>query len=79
MGIEFNIIREREGYPEALRLYQQRLNQHGGTLLQIMSAKDIMAQCLEIEKELRGLQSRGGGASGSAIEEVRNFLSETVH
>jgi hypothetical protein len=80
MGIEFNIIRERENYVEALKLYQQRLNQHGDTLLQIMSAKEIMEKILDIEKELRSLTSHGGGQSGSAIEEVRNFLSEeTVH
>jgi len=81
MGIEFNILREREGYIPALKQYQYRLNQHGGTLTGIMSAKDVMNQILEIEKELRSLTSHGGGHSGSAIEEVRNFLAEpeTVH
>ena len=79
MGLEFNHVRETKGYIAALKKYQQRLNEFGGTLADIMSPKDIMDKILDIEKELRSLSSSGSSGTGSALDEVRHFLGSTVH
>lgn len=79
MGIEFNILKESEGLVPALKQYQYRLNQHGGTLLDIMSAKEIMSAMLEIDDKLKEHTSGGGTGAGTPLDETRKFLTGTVH
>lgn len=78
MGREFNKVRESHGYVTAIKLYQKRLNEYAGTLCDIMSPKDIMDKILDIERELK-VHSAAGTGSGSALDELRGFLSGTVH
>jgi hypothetical protein len=78
MGMEFNKTRADKGYVAALKLYQHRLNEYAGDLCDIMSPKDIMDKVLDIEKELKTHTSTGAG-SGTPLDEVRYFLSESVN
>jgi len=72
MGIEFNHLREKNK-TQAWKTYQRRLNENAGQLCEIMSMKDIVELSMRIESEIK---SESGGTSGSALDEVRGFLSD---
>jgi hypothetical protein len=78
MGLEFNRMMEEDGPIAAWKMRQKRLNEHMGTLAEVMSVRDIMEETRRIGEYLK--QGVAGGAgSGSALDEVREFLNDKVH
>lgn len=82
IGAEFNELREKKGRAIAWRTYQKRLNEHGGILCEIMSAKDLVELSMKIEENISKEDADSDEETG--LDYVRNFLegkkeSKRVH
>jgi hypothetical protein len=75
MGLEFNRMMEEDGPTEAWKTRQRRLNEHMGTLSEVMSVRDIMEETRRIGEYLKQ-GTAGGAGTGSALDEVREFLDD---
>jgi hypothetical protein len=75
MGLEFNRMMEEDSPIMAWRTRQKRLNEHMGLLSEVMSVRDIMEETRRIGEYLKQ-GTAGGAGSGSALDEVREFLDD---
>jgi hypothetical protein len=75
MGLEFNSMMETDPVA-AWRTRQKRLNEHMGILSEVMSVKDIMEETRRIGEYLKSGSGGGAGGTGSALDEVREFLDD---
>lgn len=78
MGLEFNAMMETDP-TNAWRTRQKRLNEHMGTLSEVMSVKDIMEETRRIGEYLKQGSPGGGSGATSPLDEVRDFLDDKVH
>jgi hypothetical protein len=74
MGLEFNAMME-DSPTDAWKMRQKRLNEHMGTLSEVMSVRDIMEETRRIGEYLKQ-GTAGGAGTGSALDEVREFLDD---
>jgi hypothetical protein len=75
MGLEFNAMMETDP-TAAWRTRQKRLNEHMGTLSEVMSVKDIMEETRRIGEYLKQGTPGGAGGAISPLDEVRDFLDD---
>jgi hypothetical protein len=71
IGAEFNKLRESKGKAIAWKTFQKRLNEHGGILCEIMSAKDLVELSMKIEDNMK---DEGGEEDESGLDYARKFL-----